>query len=64
LHELVGDDFQLEIINLGAAEQYAAAYIGKHPNHNAPTLELQTSDARAKAMIESGAMVILLADSR
>jgi glutathione S-transferase len=63
LHELVGNDFQLEIINLYAAEQYAAAYIEKNPNHNVPTLELRTSDGRAMTMIESGAMVILLADS-
>jgi glutathione S-transferase len=62
LHELIGADFEVEIVDLYAADQYSTSYLEMNPNHNVPTLELQLSGGRSMYMIESGAMVVLLAD--
>ena len=63
LHELVGDAFETEIVSLYEGDQYSAAYLKKNPNHSVPTLELTLADGRSMHMIESGAMVALLADA-
>ena len=63
LHELVGDDFDLEIVSLYDGEQYSPRYLDINPNHGVPALEIITEDGRSTRMVESGAMVVLLADS-
>jgi glutathione S-transferase len=63
LHELVGDDFETEIVSLYDGEQYSPRYLGINPNHAVPALEIVTEDGRTTRMLESGAMVLLLADS-
>jgi len=63
LHEVLDDDFEVEIVSVYEGKQYDAEYLGKNPNHNVPTLDITTPDGRLMHMIESGAMVALLADA-
>ncbi len=62
LHELVGDDFDVETLGLYQGQQYQADYLRRNPNHAVPVLEVSLSDGSVFTMIESGAMVSLLAD--
>ncbi len=62
LHELVGDDFEVETLALYQGQQYQADNLQRNPNHAVPVLELSLADGSAFTMIESGAMVALLAD--
>lgn len=63
MHELMGDDFTLERVPLYDGAQYGADYLRKNPNHCVPTLELITDTGESHFMLESGAMVALLADA-
>ena len=63
LHEVVGDDFECEIVSLYEAEQYGARYLAITPSHCVPALEIVTDDGRSITIIESGAMIVLLADT-
>jgi len=62
LHELVGDDFEVETLALYQGQQYQPEYLQRNPNHAVPVLELSLADGSLFTMIESGAMVALLAD--
>ncbi len=62
LHELVDDQFDVELVELYDAQQYSQRYIEINPNHCVPTLEISTDDGEVMRMAESGAMVIFLAD--
>ena len=62
LHELYDDGFEVEVVELYEGVQYDDAYLQKNPNHNVPMLELTMSDGQTEYMLESGAMVSLLAD--
>lgn len=62
LHELVGDDFEAETLALYQGQQYLAESLQRNPNHAVPVLELSLADGSVFTMIESGAMVALLAD--
>ncbi len=63
LHETVGDDFEVEVVPLYEGAQYNGNYLQKNPNHNVPTLEITLGDGTSMYMMESGAMVALLADA-
>jgi len=63
LHEVVDDDFDVEIVQLYEGKQYGDEYLEKNPNHCVPTLEITMPDGRSMHMIESGAMVTFLADA-
>jgi glutathione S-transferase len=63
LHEPVGDAFEVEIVSLLDAVQYTPDYLRKNPNHSVPILEITMEDGDSMHMIESGAMVALLADA-
>ena len=63
LHEVLDDDFEVEIVSVYEGKQYDAEYMSKNPNHNVPTLEITMPDGQSMHMIESGAMVALLADA-
>lgn len=63
LHELVGDDFEVEIVSLYDGEQFAPDYLRLNPNHSVPMLEITTTDGEFLVMIESGAMISFLADA-
>jgi glutathione S-transferase len=62
LHELVGDQFIVEVVELYDAEQYSQRYLELNPNHCVPTLEISTDDGGVIRMVESGAMIVFLAD--
>jgi glutathione S-transferase len=63
LHELMGDDFDVEIVRLLDAEQYRDGFLRINPNHAVPVLEITMENGEVFHMIESGAMVALLADT-
>ncbi len=62
LHELLEDDFDIEVVQLYAGEQYDEHYLARNPNHNVPALEMTLENGESFSMLESGAMVSLLAD--
>ncbi len=62
LHELVGDDFDVEPVALYQGEQYQPEYLSRNPNHAVPVLDFTLSDGSVFSMIESGAMIAFLAD--
>ncbi len=62
LHELLGDDFDVEVVPLYDCAQYSEEYLQKNPNHNVPILEITLGNGEQHIMLESGAMVALLAD--
>ena len=62
LHELLGDDFDVEVVPLYDSAQHSPEYLEKNPNHNVPTLEITLDNGEQRIMLESGAMVELLAD--
>jgi glutathione S-transferase len=63
LHEVVGDDFEVEVVQLYQGKQYAPAYLALNPNHCVPMLEIRFADDSTMHMLESGAMVAWLADA-
>jgi glutathione S-transferase len=63
LHELLDDDFELEYVDIYGGEQYGAEYLRINPNHAVPTLEISWGGGDPVFMIESAAMVALLADT-
>ncbi len=63
LHELLDDDFEVEVVDLYKGRQYGAEYLARNPNHNVPTLEVTFPDGSSFNMVESGAMVAWLADA-
>jgi glutathione S-transferase len=62
LHEIYGDSFEVEVLELYDGVQYEADFLRINPNHNVPLLELTLSNGKMHYMFESGAMVSLLAD--
>ena len=63
LHEVLDDDFEVEIVSLYEGEQYEDDYLSMNPNHNVPTLEITMPDGQIEHLLESGAMVTFLADA-
>lgn len=63
LHETVGDDFEVQKVELYRGEQYHDEYLRKNPNHNVPLLEITMDDGSVHRMLESVAMVEWLADA-
>ena len=62
LHELLDDEFDVERVELYDGMQHSPKYLEKNPNHNVPVLEITLVNGERKVMLESGAMVSLLAD--
>jgi glutathione S-transferase len=63
LHETVGDDFEVQNVQLYSGEQYREEYLRKNPNHNVPTLEIRMEDGSVHNILESVAMVEWLVDA-
>lgn len=63
LHEVVGDAFAVEKVNLYEAHQYADDFLRMNPNHCVPVLEIVWDDGMSQHMLESAAMVAFLADA-
>ena len=62
LHELLDDDFDVEVVPLYEGVQYSEDFLRKNPNHNVPALEITLDNGESHIMLESGAMVSFLAD--
>ena len=62
LHEVLDDDFEVEIVEAYDGATFEEDYLLKNPNHNVPTLEIRQPDGATTYMLESGAMVAFLAD--
>lgn len=62
LHELLGEDFTTITLDLMRGEGMSAEFMAKNPNHAVPVLEIDYEDGTQQTMIESGAMLIWLAD--
>ncbi|MES2264446.1 MAG: glutathione S-transferase family protein [Pseudomonadota bacterium] len=63
LHEVVGDAFEVEKIDLYGAVQYSAEFLRLNPNHCVPVLEITWDNGAVQHMLESAAMVAFLADA-
>jgi len=63
LHETVGDNFEVQEVQLYRGEQYHDDYLQKNPNHNVPMLEISMEDGSVRRMLESVAMVEWLVDA-
>ena len=63
LHEVLGDDFEVELVQLYEGAQYTPEYRAKNPNRSVPTLRIEFPDGSVMHMIESVAMVAFLADA-
>jgi len=63
LHELMDDDFDVEVVALVDADQYRDEFLRLNPNHAVPVMEIAMENGELVQMIESGAMVALLADT-
>ena len=63
MHEVLDDDFEVEVVQLYKGQQYGPAYLERNPNHAVPTLEVTFADGKVLNMVESGAMVAWLADA-
>jgi glutathione S-transferase len=63
LCELLGDRFEEELVSLNNRAQHRPDYLRKNPNHCVPTLQITMPPDGSMYMIESGAMVTLLADA-
>jgi glutathione S-transferase len=63
LHELMDDDFDVVAVAVLNADQYREGFMTMNPNHAVPVLEVTTQNGETFHMIESGAMVALLADT-
>jgi glutathione S-transferase len=63
LHELVGDAFEVEKVDLYAGRQHAPDFLDLNPNHNVPVLEITWDTGERQVMLESVAMVTFLADA-
>ena len=62
LHELLGDDFEVERTPLMQGGQFQAEFLARNPNHGVPVLDITYEDGRTQSMFESGAQLIWLAD--
>jgi glutathione S-transferase len=63
LHEVVGDDFDLQRVPLYDGVQYDEAFLQLNPNHAVPVLEIRWADGRVQRLLESAAIVEFLADA-
>ena len=63
LHELLDNDFDVEVVALYQGQQYDPRYLQRNPNHAVPVLDIIHGDGSVFTMIESGAMITLLADA-
>jgi glutathione S-transferase len=63
LHEVVGDAFEVEKVDINGAVQYGPEFLRINPNHGVPVLEITWDNGAVQHMLESAAMVAFLADA-
>jgi glutathione S-transferase len=61
LHEL-GQPFGTVPVHLFEGERYSSEFRSLNPGHSLPVLEFKTQDGVKTAMLESGAIITMLAD--
>jgi glutathione S-transferase len=61
LHEILGEDFDVESLDAYSAV-YTPEFRKLNPNHALPVLEITLENGETIVMIESGAMLVMLAD--
>jgi len=62
LHELVGDEFRVNRLDLYGLDAYSPDYLRLNPNHNVPLIRFRMGGEVVTAL-ESGAILTLLADA-
>ncbi|MBP8926921.1 MAG: glutathione S-transferase family protein [Pseudomonadales bacterium] len=63
MHELLGDAFEVERVDIYGAEQYSDEFLRVNPNHGVPVLEITWDNGPIQRQIESAAIVAFLADA-
>jgi glutathione S-transferase len=63
LHEVVGDDFDVEKVSLYDGVLHTPEFLSLNPNHNLPVLRIDWSEGSTQHMLESAAIVAFLADA-
>lgn len=63
LHEILGQDFETETIELYDGEQYSPEFLAINPNHAVPVLQVTPTSGEPFTLLESGAMITWLADA-
>ncbi len=63
LHEVLGDEFDVERTPLMQGGQFSAAFLARNPNHGVPVLDITYSSGETQSMYESGAQLVWLADA-
>jgi len=63
LHETLGDDFEVQLVNLYAGDQYRREFVAMNPAHNVPVLEVRFENGENFHLRESAAIVSWLADA-
>ena len=63
LHEVVGDAFEVEKVALYEGAQYTPEFLQLNPNHGVPVLKITWEGGKTQRMIESAAIVGMLADA-
>ncbi len=62
LHEIFGEDFETIHMDMMKGAGHAPDFLAKNPNHAVPVLDVTYDDGTQQTMIESGAMIVWLAD--
>jgi len=62
LHEMRGEDFEVQRVALRQGGQYTPEYLAKNPNHAVPVLEVAYADGSEQVIFESMAILTWLAD--
>lgn len=63
LHELRGDDFEVQKLDLLRGEGFAKDFMAINPNHAVPVLDVGYDDGTQQTIMESGAIMVWLADA-
>lgn len=62
LHEVLDQDFDVEVVPVIRGGMQTPEMLAKNPNHNLPMLDITWADGSVQTMLESGAMVLWLAE--
>ena len=62
LHEVLDQDFDVEVVPVIRGAMQTPEMLAKNPNHNLPMLDITWADGSIQTMLESGAMVLWLAE--
>ena len=63
LHEIYGDNFEYVFMDMLKGAGRTPEFLMKNPNHAVPVLDITYEDGTTQTMIESGAMIVFLADA-